>query len=550
MNTIQQIEIKDLPRTEGGFSLLYKDFIDDFQKVHRFYETDFHSLSSLHDVANKLSKRFTHRELLVQVLLKQNQRYGVSQSTIDNINLLHDHRTLAIVTGQQVGILSGPLYTIYKTITTIKLAKELNNVLPEFRFVPIFWLEGEDHDFGEVNKVNILNTDNSPVTLEYLLSSKIGGKNLGSVGELIFDNNLEHFLDALQKTLANTEFKQSVIDFIKTHYRQGISFNQAFVSFMSKLFENDGLIFISSNDVRFKKILSPIFLKEIYEYPRVSQLIIEQSAHLEEQYHAQIKTKALNLFYFHKNGRYLIEPRDNDFSLKGTRHIISKDEMLRSVQDAPELFSPNVALRPICQDTILPTAVYVAGPSEIAYFAQLKKVYNYFNLTMPMIYPRATVTLIEEKFERIMEKYQVELMEIFGDISKVETKVIDIVSEVKIDEMFAEAFQKVADLTNEMKYGLNYIDGTLIGSLDTTKEKIEQQLSVLKDKVVEAQKRKYDIALRQIGKVINNIYPNTNFQERELNIVYFLNKHGFDFIHSLKNAIEINKFKHQIIKAT
>ena len=548
MNTVQWINFTDLPRSEGGFSQLFRDYINDYHKVEHYFETDFHSFDALRKYAHRLSQRIRHRSTLVEVLLEQNQLYGVGEDSVRNIQSLSDDNTFAVVTGQQVGMLGGPLYTIYKTITTIKLAKHLATIYPEYKFVPIFWLEGEDHDFDEVNKVGLLNTDHIPTMIEYFPDGKPTTKNLGAVGEIKFDDFLNVFLDNLHKTLGNSEFRQPLSDIIKSAYSAGATFNQAFASLMNKFFDGEGLVFISSNDKRLKQLLTPIFIKELSEFPRVSQLIIEQSAELEENYHAQIKTKALNLFHFFKSGRYFIEPRENDFSLKGIRHQLTKDELLHMATETPELLSPNVALRPICQDMILPTLIYVAGPSEVAYFAQLKKIYQYFDLTMPMIYPRASVTLIEEKLERMLDKYQIELIESFGDTRKIDQKVIDMVSEVKIDEMFNEAAQRIADLTNEMKFGINYIDSTLLGSLENTHSKIDQQLSSLKDKVTEAQKRKHEVGLRQIAKVINSIFPNKNYQERELNILHFMNKHGLDLVQSLQSEISIDQFKHQVIR--
>ncbi len=548
MNTIQWINYADLPRTEGGFTQLYRDYVNDYQKVGHYFETDFHSFDSLKRYAHRISQRIRHRSTLVEVLLEQNKHYGVGDNSINNIQSLIDDNTFAIVTGQQVGMLGGPLYTVYKTITAIKLAKHLASKFPEYKFVPIFWLEGEDHDYDEINKIGILNQEHSPAVIEYLLNGKPVTKNVGAVGEIVLDNYLDAFFEILQKTLGHSEFRQSLIDIFKNAYAPGRTLNHAFASLMNKLFDGEGLVFISSNDRRLKKLVSPVFIKELSEFPRVSQLIIEQSAELEEKYHAQIKTKALNLFHFYKEGRHFIEPRENNFNIKGTRSLITKDEILRIAHENPELLSPNVALRPICQDTILPTLAYVAGPSEIAYFAQLKKVYQYFDLTMPMIYPRASVTLVEEKVERTLDKYQLELLEFFGDPGKIEKKIIEMVSEVKIDEMFTEATQRIFDLTNEMKFGINYIDSTLLGALENTRLKIEQQLSGLKEKVIEAQKRKHEIGLRQIAKVINSIFPNRNYQERELNIGQFMNKHGLDLVQSLQSEIAIDQFKHQVIR--
>jgi bacillithiol synthase len=548
MNTTAWIDINDLPRSEGGYSQLYRDYVSDFSKVNRFFQHNYNSLNSLESFASLIQERCTHRQLLAEVLLEQNSQFRASSQTLENIKLLAEANTFAVVTGQQVGMFSGPLYTLYKTITAIKLTKQLSDIYPQYKFVPVFWLEGEDHDFDEVNRVGIVNNEQVPMNIEYLHAGKIQGKNTGPVGEILFDNNLEHFFSTIGNNISNSEFRTPMIEMLKRFYSEGVSFNHAFASLMNQFFGEDGLIFISSYNNQLKRLLSPIFQKEILEFPKVSQLIIEQSAELEERYHAQIKTKALNLFYFFKNGRYFIEPRETDFSLRGTRHFISKEDMIKIATDYPELLSPNVALRPICQDLLLPTFAYVAGPSEIAYFAQLKKVYQYFNITMPIIYPRASATIVEDKLERIMEKYQLGLIDFFGTAQKLNSSVIDFVSEVKIDEMFKEAAEKINNLTSEMKFGLNYIDPTLLGALETTKEKIDQQLELLKNKVSEAQNRKHDTALRQVNKVISNIFPNQNFQEREINIIHFMNKYGLDFVNSLKNEISIGQFKHQIIK--
>ncbi|MBI4548454.1 MAG: bacillithiol biosynthesis cysteine-adding enzyme BshC [Ignavibacteriae bacterium] len=543
------INFKDLPRsTEGGFSGLFIDYLNDFRKVQQYFEIDFHSLQNFSSHVERVRAQCKHRSAVVEVLKEQNQRFGASQNTFENIDQLVNDNTVAVVTGQQVGILGGPLYTVYKIITAIKLAKQLNASYPQYKFIPVFWLEGEDHDFEEVNKVGLLNPDHQPIKVEYLVNGKRPDKNVGPVGEIILDGYIQAFFENVQKTLTNSEYKKTLLQFLQESYAQNVTLNQAFASSLNKFFESEGLVFISSNDKRLKHILSPIFQKELQEYPKISQLIIQQSAELEEQYHAQIKTKALNLFLFHKGGRYFIEPRENDFSLKGTRQYFQKEELLRIAAETPELLSPNVALRPICQDTLLPTLAYVAGPSEVAYFAQLKSVYAYFNLTMPIIYPRASATIVEEKLERILEKYQLDLIEFFGHQEKINRKVIDLISEVKIDEMFQETQRRIHDQLNELKFGLNYIDSTLLGPLESTKDKIESYLNVLKEKVVAAQQRKHEIALRQVQKVSNSIFPNKDFQERELSIIYFMNKYGLEFVKWLQHEVHIDQFQHQVIR--
>ena len=548
MNESHWISYDDLPHSAGGFSRLFLDYLNQFPKVQDYYEIDFRSSQHILSHAEKICQRFHHRAELLEILNDQNQQFGSSERTFENIRKLGEDRTVAIVTGQQVGILTGPLYTIYKTITAIKLAEHLSVSVPDYKFVPVFWLENEDHDFEEVNKVGLLNSENVPAKLEYLLEGKPLDRNIGAVGAVVFDEHIREFFDLVQKTLAPTEFKKPLLDVLQQSCTEGGTFTKAFVSLLNHFFGDSGLVFVSPSDNRVKRLLAPLFRKEIAEYPRLSRLIIEQSAELETNYNAQVKKRALNLFYLHKNGRFLIEPREQDFSLKGTRQYFQKDELLRIADETPELLSANVVLRPICQDTLLPTLMYVGGPSEIAYFAQLKPVYQYFNVPMPVIYPRASATILEAKHEKTLEKYELQLMEFFDKPENVNRKVIETISEVKIDEMFADAAKRIGELASEMKFGLNYIDPTLLGALDTVRSKIDSHLQVLKEKTIEAQKRRHEIALRQIARIANSILPNGKLQERELNITYFMNKHGLDFVKLLMNELQIDKFQHQVIR--
>lgn len=541
------IPFSELPPSAGGISKLYIDYLQDYMKVQQYFEHDFRSAQSTLKHIQHLQSAHSKRDILVDVLLEQNLSFGASPSSLENIQSLRQNTTFAVVTGQQVGMLGGPLYTFYKTITAIKLAQRLAATYPEYKFVPVFWLEGEDHDFDEVKGVHILNSENVPTTIDYLIGGKPLDKNIGAVGEVVLDEHLQTLFDQLQKSLSNSDFKSPLLDLLRNAYTTGTTMNTAFARLLNTFFHAEGLVFISANNKRLKDILSPVFQKEIQEFPKVSQMIIQKSAELEEKYHAQIKTKALNLFLFHKGGRYFIEPRENDFSLKGTRHYLSKEELLRIATETPELLSPNVALRPICQDTLLPTVAYVGGPSEIAYFAQLKPVYKYFNIAMPVIYPRASATMVEEKIAKVVEKYELGLTDFFGDHQSIKHKVVEMISEVKINEMFSDASKRLTELLQEMKFGVNYIDPTLMGPLDATRERIETNLQQLKEKVVQAQERKHETALRQLDKAINNLFPNGNYQERELSLIYYLNKHGLDFLQLIKTELQIDKFSHQAI---
>ncbi len=544
---VEWLDFRQLPPESGGFSELFFDYMYEFKEVERFFTHNFRDPQAIHTMMASIDKQSHDRTTLVKVLEEQNKAFGSTAKALDNISLLRKPTTYAIVTGQQVSLFGGPLYTVFKTITAIKLSERLKQKYPQFDFVPVFWIEGEDHDFAEMNHISILDPEAKPVRFEYLPGGIVPEKNLGPIGELVFDASLAQSFANLEAALPKTDFTEEIIRKVKECYTVGRTFNQSFTAWMNHLFEDYGLVFISANNPELKRILSPVFVKEISEFPKTSQTVIRQGAELEDKYHAQIKAKSINLFLFHKGGRYLIEPREHDFSLKGTRHFLGKDELLKIATETPELLSPNVVLRPIVQDTLLPTLAYVAGPSEIAYHAQLKPVYEDFKVLQPIIFPRASGSFLEERVERVMEKFGLALPEFFEDAEKLTSKVAERISEVKADVLFGTASASFQDALNELKFGLKEIDPTLLGALEGIKSKIDGNLGVLKEKTVAAQKRRHETAMRQIERAIAGLLPNGVLQEREINVVYYMNKYGPDIVKWLVGEVDIAGFKHQIL---
>jgi len=543
------IDYRQLSPSVGGLSRLFCDYIYNFNAVRRFYKYDFRDFQSYESVIHTITQHDVTRAVLTKALIAQNRTFGSPPKTFENIGLLERKSTYAVVTGQQVGLFGGPLYTVFKTITAIKLAETLKKKFLQYDFVPVFWVEGEDHDFAEMNNVAMLDAENKVVKIEYLPGGAMPERNLGPIGELVFDGAIEQSYAALDSSLQSTEFTADMVKSLKHCYAAGRTFNQAFVSWMNLLFEDHGVIFISSNDPELKRILSPVFVKEVSEFPAASQLVIGQSAELEHEYHAQVKAKSLNLFLFHKGGRYLVEPREHDFSLKGTRHFLQRDELLQIAMERPEQLSPNVILRPIAQDTLLPTVAYVGGPSEVAYNAQLSPVYEYFGVVQPVIYPRASGSIVAERTERTMEKYQVEFARIFENPDAVVARVLEQVADVKLDQVFEEAKIKIHQALHEMKFGLVEVDATLQGALKTFQSKIDTHMEVLREKSLSAQKRRNETVVRQIQRAASGLLPNGNLQERELSLLYFMNKYGPDIVHWLMDELDITGFKHQLISA-
>jgi bacillithiol biosynthesis cysteine-adding enzyme BshC len=316
---------------------------------------------------------------------------------------------------------------------------------------------------------------------------------------------------------------------------------------LTYLLQDYGVVFLTANTPAIKRLLSPMFVRELEEFPRTSQLVISRSAEIEKTYHAQIKPKSINLFMFHKGGRYAIEPRETDFSLKGTRHFLQPDEILRMAKEQPDVFSPNVVLRPLAQDSILPTVVYVGGPAEIAYHAQLQPVYDAFQVTQPVLFPRASATIVEERLRRIADKYGLSIAEFFQQPDQIMPRILDQIADVKVEAMFKETHGRLKDALNELRFGLRELDPTLLGALDGVNERLVKNLDVLRGKATEAQKRRNDTAVRQLERASQALIPGGGLQERQLSVLHYLNRYGTDLVRWLESELDIHGFKHQLL---
>jgi bacillithiol biosynthesis cysteine-adding enzyme BshC len=541
------ISYNELQSDETGFSRLFVDYVNNYSRVKDFFVGDFRDEKHWRSSLEAVSHRSIDRSSLVQVLLNQNRDYHCGVKTLANIDLLLNENTVAIITGQQVGLFSGPLYALYKTLTALKLAERLSQQYPDYNFVPVFWLEGEDHDIEEVSSFELFNSSNELLRLQYQYEDKTGRKNIGAVGELIFDDSIVTLFESLRQSLLPTEFSPKVIELFETAYQKGMTFSRAFIHLFSVLLEDSGLIFFDPHNLATKKILTPIFEHELKNISRTCQLIVAQSELVEQQYHAQVKPRSVNLFIFHNGGRYALEPHPDGFSLKGTRKTLSVDEVLGFLHADPNLFSPNVVLRPICQDYLFPTLAYVAGPSEVAYFAQFKLLYEHFGIPEPIIYPRASVTIVEERIRKVIDKFNLRIEDFFGDIDLLKGRVASTISDFKVEELFSNTFGTVSESLTSLKGGLESIDPTLVPAMENTLTRMQAALNTLKEKTIAAQKRQHDISLRQLDRVSINLFPHSNLQEREMNLIYYLNKYGLEFLRWLRGELVIDKFMHQII---
>ncbi len=532
----------------SGYSNIFLDYIYEFKNVEKYFKLNFRDKKTYENIFEKIvTKKRPHQEKVAAIIAQQYKGFKLSQQTKYNLRLLEQKETIAIVTGQQLGIMGGPLYTFYKIITTIKLVSNLKSKYDKYNFVPIFWLEGDDHDFEEVASFSYIDKNNNLTKLTYDddLDADV---NRGNVGSLEFKRTIKKIFESLDKTLRGTEFTDNLLNLMYSCYKEKATFKTAFKKLLFNIFDEYGLIIFDPQDKKIKKILTPIFKNEITNFRKHTDISVERSAELEELYHAQVKVKPINLFLSDEVGRYSIEPYENNYKLKGKKGSLSEEDIFDLLETSPENFSPNVLLRPICQDFLLPTGVYVGGPGEISYFAQVIPLYDLFNVAQPILYPRASATIIEKNISKILDKYNLKYQDYQFGKKHLTEKIITDLETIEVKKEISNTKIEFELAFDRLKEKLFAIEPTLKKTSEKTFEKIINTLEQLKGKALKAQEKNNETVLNQINKSYDFLMPYSISQEREINFIYFANKYGINILKLLMNELNVDKYEHQIIE--
>lgn len=543
---MKTLSFKNIP----GTGKLFLDYVYQFSNVQRFYSVSPDDASAQQALLSRLVSKKTERKQVTQILTKQNQSFGAGVLTLENIKKLEQDNTVAVVTGQQMGLLTGPLYTIYKSIGTIKLCETYRAKFPQYEFVPVFWLELEDHDFDEIRHAQLLSVDNDLKKISYN-GADPGNVIRNPINHLSITEDMQRFLDEIKSVLYPTDFTHEWQGLIEKAYQQGTSIAQAFGKMLTDLLGSYGLILMDPSDKEFKKLAAPVFKKEIENTDRIHQLFQTQSESLKQSgYEAQVETSPSNLFLLDNGAEKLsinVEKK-NKFRLSAGDIASEKNAITKILESSPERFIPNVVLRPIVQDTLLPTFAYVAGPAEVAYFAQFKSIYEFFEVPQPVIVPRPFATILEKKNAKVLSKYKIELLQVFTHSKTLVDQVAMHQSGLPIEALFGQFTGQMNSQFKALQKQLMEIDSNLKGAVETAQQKADQALQVLKTKTVESEKRRNEVLVDRIRKLIHHLYPHHNFQERELNVLYYLNKYGRDFIKLLHERLDVTARDHQVIE--
>ncbi len=525
---------------------LYKDFLYDFDRVSRFYEQEGRDLASLKARAARVTAQPFARDVVADVLADQNRQAGAGEATFANIERLRQSDSVVVITGQQAGLFAGPLYTVFKALTAIKLAAALRE--EGVNAVPMFWIAAEDHDFEEVNHTRLVNREGQLVTVTYTACSPKEGK---PVGHVRLAEGVRENIDQLLAALPESEFIPQLATDLREAYQPGDSFAVAFGKLMMRWLGKFGVVLINPLDDRLKQVAGEIYARAFARTPEFAAQLVNESAALEAAgYHAQVFTshEAVPLFMLDEGRRTAMIRRDDGrFYLKNGEKSFAADELLDTVQRCPACFSPNVTLRPIVQDFLLPTVAYIGGPAEIAYFAQLRPNYTLLNRVEPVVLPRASFTLIEKRHAKTLSKYNLSFADLFNGPEETRKKVVEQSLDAGIAAVLDETEQVFETQLEKLRASLIAVDPTLADALKGGREKIVYQLSNLRTRFINNRSKRDETTAQQIERLFAVLYPNKGLQEREINFSYFAARYGYELIDRLYAEVGIGVNDHRLI---
>ena len=541
---IESVSFERIPHQ----SRLFLDYLKDPIALRKFYPSAVRFHHELQQrVPDVLAAHRVDRNRVADALAAMNQRWGAPQETLDNINVLREEDCIAVVSGQQAGLFTGPLYTIYKALSAVKLAGCLRQ--RGTKAVPVFWMAAEDHDFDEVAKAELIGRDCQLKQVEVSTELHREGQ---PVGHVVLDESIVAAVDHLFELLPNSEFADDMKALVRNAWQPGRGYAESFATMMTSLLGRYGLIFLDPLDPEMKKLAAPLYSEAVRQAPQIATAIEQRSRELESAgYHAQVLATANSfpLFLHDEQGarRALVRKENGKYQTKDSEGEYTLDELAQLALDQPERFSPNVTLRAVVQDYLLPTIAYYGGAAEIAYFAQTAEVYRMLERPATPILPRSSLTMIERHTGRVLERYGLTLADFFEGLEPVTKRVVEEHLGAGTARNFASAEENIHNELDRLKLELQAIDPTLAAALETGRKKINYQLEGLRTRFIRAQMSRDECAHRQLQRASDQLYPNKDLQERHINVTSLLSRHGTYVIEWIFNAINLGSNDHQVV---
>ena len=522
---------------------LAADYAYDFGAVAPFFSGDPSDRTAWADAIARSQAYERRRADIAAVIAGQQQRRNAPPRAREAGRLLADSRTVAIVTGQQAGLFGGPLFTLLKALTALKLANQVSrdHSVP---VVAIFWIDAEDHDWEEIRSCTVFDADLTPRTVS--LPPRPGAEP-APVATIKLDDAVVGALDETERVLPPTAFREDLLAELRRSYAPGTGMADAFGQWLEQVLGGRGLVVYDSSDARSKPLVSSVFARELSMPGQTVKLAsLAGSDLIACGYHAQVHPQDDSAALFRiEGGRRAIRRQDGQFIVGDER--FPTDALLRQATERPTGFSPNVLLRPVVQDTIFPTICYVAGPNELAYLGQLRGVYQHFGVPMPLMYPRASATLLDSAAVRFLTKYKLPLEALQAQDEAALNELLRAQIPPVVEESFTVASQTIEQQMTRLVEAIPALDPTLEGAARSTLARMQHDLQTLHGKMIQAAKRRDETLRRQFIRARALAFPGGHAQERTIGFVSFLNQYGPALVERLDEELPLDLGRHWIV---
>jgi bacillithiol biosynthesis cysteine-adding enzyme BshC len=521
---------------------LFLDYLSYHPAVREFYPRSPLFPEWVNEEAERVRYDDARRQKVSDTLENQNRNFGSGPKTFANIERLRRGAQTA-VTGQQVGLFGGPLFSIFKALTAVKLAEQATAAGVDC--VPIFWLATEDHDLAEVNHVAFVSADGVPERL----AIESHGVEDAPVGTIQLGPEIDPVVERALALLADID----VARWLREVYRPGETMGSAFARLMARLFENWGVILLDQADPAFHNLTKPILRQAVERSAELDNALLARGKALEAAgYHQQVKvTSTTTLLFEIQNGARTAVRRksngtDSEFVVGEERS--STQELLDRIETNAASFSPNVLLRPVVQDYLLPTLAYTGGAAEVAYFAQVAVVYEKLLGRVTPILPRFSATLVEPKAQRLLERYRLTFADLFHGPEKLRETLAARTLPSDLQGRFVETRAALEKSMGSIRECLARLDSTLVDAASNAEEKMKYQLTQLEARAARAELQRNEVITRHAESLSSSLYPNKALQEREFAGVSFVAKHGTGLLRDLYETIHTDCHDHQVIE--
>lgn len=502
----------------GYFSSLITDYIDGKKELKEFYLNPFTPDGFKKQIAEKEFSE-ENRKVLYEVLTNQYSEVKISDKTSANICSLQQQNTFTVTTGHQLNLFTGPLYFLYKIISVIALTEQFKKTFPENNFIPVYWMASEDHDIAEVNHFNLFGK-------KYELPTR----KKGAVGNIQLEG-ISTVFEELKQDLKDRNGVETIISKLEQFYVESSTYAEATKGFVNHLFGKYGLVIIEGNSKKLKQLFSPIMANELVERTNVELINATSNKLSELGYKKQVNPRELNLFYLDEDVRERIVFEEGKYSVLNTNIVFTKEEILKEVDEHPNRFSPNVVLRPLFQEIVLPNLAYIGGVGELAYWFQLKEMFDAHKVSFPILGLRNSVMIVDGGSKKKIEKLGLESNELFLDSDEMIKKYLNENASENID--FDKVYKGINSVFEKLSGEVNEIDQSVVGMVKAEEQKALKSIKNIEGKVLKSIKQKNEVSLNQLRSIKEKLFPNNNLQEREENIIYVYLLLGDQFIDGL-----------------